>query len=141
MDYQVFLAYVVLALVIAVIIQLLFKAFSHCHRYNKPKHSKNPPKKSENFTPDDIISNAQIPNNLISTDDDTPSGYTSWKDDDSYARIQNRKYQNDFFGFRSHLWNRSDGGTDPIDRINTLEPVLDEQISDVYNSLTQNNKN
>ena len=142
MNYQVFLTYIILALVIALLIQILFNTFYPCHEPQKAYNLKNIyPGKNQDSIPeeasnpenngnnDSLIDNA-LPNNLmddyesIIPEDRSSglSGYTDWEQD-SYERVSEndnnlKEYRNKFMDFRSHVWKRSDEGQDVVDRVN-----------------------
>lgn len=234
MDYQVFLTYIVLALIVAITIHILFKAFYSCNykksnegfigpyqrdslknihniqmdnsdtvstnsnyetkisRYNdKDKYyssgcnsepdvdgiSKLPP--TYNSLDNSQTLENKIPNNLMP---DEPKSSYEYSDDyiggisnrtpnligsascdinntyandflmdenvlcptkaPTYTREELQKYRDNFFDFRSHLWQQS-AGVDPVDRMNAMLlsgdgdlPGRGRKISDVYDSLT-----
>lgn len=224
MDYQVFLTYIVLALIIAITIHIIFRAFYSCYYKNTNNEGFCDINKQNNLQNQDqctvynmnlsndinddttrstmsSISTSNIdniPNNLMSDeskheydqhdheydhqfdnnndqfDNDyivgisnkTPKliGCTSCDVNNTfikenlmdnsincptqekhYSNEQLKDYRNNFFGFRSHVWQES-AGVDPVDKIN--ERILNgdgdisksrcgEKISDVYNSLTK----
>ena len=197
MDYQIFLTYIVLALIVAITIHILFKIFykNNSNKMNMEKMDTMEKKLSGSVDSDkstyrqyDSLSQCsgsssslsnknRIPNNIMSdnesyeTDDvigisnKTPNlvnctsceinnTYTKeflmdWNDvqcptqEVEYSREQLQDYRDDFFGFRSHLWQKSDT-IDPVDRMN--ERLYDgngdiagsntKTISDIYDSLT-----
>lgn len=195
MDYQIFLTYIVLALIVAITIHILFKAFYLCtnerffdqnqtyslksvYDYDSDNDKIKQLNQLNKLTQlnDDLnstiskdknqITENKIPNNLMSEEskslcyeysDDHISGVSNhmpkfigstscdtnneliMDENTSCTKQELQKYRDDFFGFRSHLW-QSSAGVDAVDRVNSkiTEYKPGEKISNVYDSLTKN---
>lgn len=162
MDYLIFLAYIVLAFIVVITIQILFKIFypdkekfTNIESFNNNNDNNN-----DNYLNYEDIK-WSIPTNLMAEESNqtinnndscnlTPqliNSNTCINYEINDEQINSKEFRNNFLDFRSHLY-QSSNDIDPVDKINDKIytgdgsydiPKCGEKISSTYDYLTGSN--
>ncbi len=128
------------------------------HKYNKHKHkhrhNKNKKHKLQEYTDDSINFNTSTKFDYLKNNQDVDTyirkkllmGIDNISTNTQYDNLTS--YQNDHFNFRNNVW-QSSNDVDQVDKLNELyikndqnlnKSMLNNKISDIFNSLTANGK-